>query len=210
MAGRNYKTRSETAIIQAALDPGLPEAPGPDMLEGLPVAVSDRRQEPKAEPAIAEDAPLAGPFLAVTSGEAAEIELPEVTPVINEKEYFKNNQKPMQVKAVSDKEIVAAHLNDLSSDLLRITQGPPNVIRKVLGKQTIAVDLYRLFQNLDYTLNQCLEMVVLRDQFMETVAVLTLPAGKMTNRIQLKLSSLGFKSYKSDNSVIIKSPNAAF
>jgi len=192
------KARSESAELSA---------------ETLPTYTIDRRQEIKDAPAIADVAPQAGPVLQIKTVELAAIEAPAVSPVSaeKEKELVRTSVKnSLFVKPLSEKEIVSSHVQDLADDLVRICQGAPNVIKKILARQTLAVDLNRLLQESGYSVNDCLGMVSIRDHSMKTVVVLTLPAGKMANRIQLKMAHLGFTAKKSDLNVVIKSPNAEF
>lgn len=228
---------SESTKLGQPLDPGQMAAPGDDMMEGMAPA-SSQDQGPVRNPAapppgdsmtagLSRTAPRLAPTPAVQiapvsahagpvwgqpneSPALADIVLPLTGPVTGH-DRAGDVLPGMTMRSSSDKAIVASHLNDLVDDVKRLTTGPFNQIKKIMGRQTLAADLMRLyFETHGLSLVDCLSLIVISkaaDDNYDTAISFTLPAGKMTGRIQMKLIGLGFKSTKLEEGLVLRSAN---
>lgn len=188
-----------------------PRTPEDDMLAGL---VTSRTPPRPANPVDVEYAPvaeLAGPVFGPPGeqpvGDVPTFTMGPVTKTDERPEPLRGEAMgPMTIVALDMDRIMTSHLHDLSEDLKRLLTGPLNPIKRIMGRQTLAADLMRLYQETGVSVDECMGWVVLDAVGHHgTVVTLTLSKGKMTNRIQMKLLNIGFKSTKTPDGIILRS-----
>jgi hypothetical protein len=193
-----------------------PNAPprSDEMTAGLPRTINPQGNGPTVVPAydIAPNAPeVVIGFGPPVAPELADIDPPLVAPVTNvggKSDMLRSDALgPMSMQKQSEKERMALFLNDLVDDLKRLAHGPVNPVKRIMGRQTLGADLLRLYQDHEYTIDHCMTMVEIESVGHHTTQIsLTLPASKMTSRIQMKLIALGYKTTKTENGLVLRSP----